>query len=102
MTKIELGFTRPRAQERRKRDEADKQGRFTACHHPGDGWFIIEAAGQHATRRGEVEFTQNLTPEVLAGIVEAGVPSEGLPIDRDHLSLAARAGDVRRGSGGAH
>ena len=57
---------------------------------PGDGWFIIEAAGQHATRRGEVEFTQNLTPEVLAGIVEAGVPSEGLPIDRDHLSLDAR------------
>ena len=57
---------------------------------PGDGWFIIEAAGQHATRRGEVEFTQNLSPEVLAGIVEAGVPSEGLPIDRDHLSLDAR------------
>ena len=57
---------------------------------PGDGWFIIEAAGQHATRRGEVEFTQNLTPEVLAGIVEAGVPAEGLPIDRDHLSLDAR------------
>lgn len=57
---------------------------------PEDGWFIIEAAGQHATRRGEVEFTQNLSPEVLAGIVEAGVPSEGLPIDRDHLSLDAR------------
>lgn len=57
---------------------------------PGDGWYIIEAAGQHATRRGDVEFTQNLTPEVLAGIVEAGVPSEGLPIDRDHLSLDAR------------
>lgn len=57
---------------------------------PGDGWFIIEAAGQHATRRGELEFTQNLTPEVLAGIVEAGVPAEGLPIDRDHLSLDAR------------
>ncbi len=57
---------------------------------PGDGWFIIEAAGQHATRRGEVEFTQNLSPEVLAGIVAAGVPAEGLPIDRDHLSLDAR------------
>ena len=57
---------------------------------PGDGWFIIESAGQHATRRGEVEFTQKLSPEVLAGIVEAGVPSEGLPIDRDHLSLDAR------------
>ncbi len=57
---------------------------------PGDGWFIIEAAGRHATRRGEVEFTQNLSPEVLAGIVEAGVPAEGLPIDRDHLSLDER------------
>lgn len=57
---------------------------------PGDGWFIIEAAGQHPARRGEVKFTQNLTPEVLAGIVEAGVPAEGLPIDRDHLSLDAR------------
>lgn len=57
---------------------------------PGDGWFIIEAAGQHATRRGEVEFTQNLTPEVLAQVAAAGVPAEGLPIDRDHLSLDAR------------
>ena len=57
---------------------------------PGDGWFIIEAAGQHATRRGELEFTQNLTPEVLAQVAAAGVPAEGLPIDRDHLSLDAR------------
>ena len=57
---------------------------------PGDGWFIIEAAGQHAARMEGQQFTQNLTPEVLAGVAAAGVPAEGLPIDRDHLSLDAR------------
>ncbi len=57
---------------------------------PGDGWFIIEAAGQHAAQIDGQQFTQNLTAEVLAGVAAAGVPAEGLPIDRDHLSLDAR------------
>lgn len=57
--------------------------------HPGNGWFIIEAAGQHPARSGEQEFTQNLTPAVLAAVAAAGVPAEGLPVDRDHLSLDA-------------
>lgn len=56
---------------------------------PGDGWYIIEAAGEHATRVEDAELTQQLTPEVLAAVVAAGVPAEGLPIDRDHLSLDA-------------
>ncbi len=56
---------------------------------PGDGWYIIEAAGEHATRVEDAELTQRLTPEVLAAVAAAGVPAEGLPIDRDHLSLDA-------------
>lgn len=52
---------------------------------PGDGWFIIEAAGQHPARIDGQQFTQNLTAEVLAGVAAAGVP-----IDRDHLSPDAR------------
>ena len=54
---------------------------------PGDGWYIIEAAGEHATRVEEQELVQQLTPEALAAVAAAGVPAEGLPIDRDHLSL---------------
>lgn len=54
---------------------------------PGDGWYIIEAAGEHMTRVEDTELVQRLTPEVLAAVVAAGVPAEGLPIDRDHLSL---------------
>ncbi len=54
---------------------------------PGDGWYIIEAAGEHTTRVEDAELTQRLTPEVLAAVAAAGVPAEGLPIDRDHLSL---------------
>lgn len=57
---------------------------------PGDGWFIIEAAGQHPARIDGQQFTQNLTAEVLAGVAAAGVPTEGLPIDRVHLSQDAR------------
>lgn len=49
---------------------------------PGDGWYIIESAGQHP--HGEI--MQNLTPEVLARVAAAGVPAEGLPVDKDHLS----------------
>lgn len=55
---------------------------------PGDGWFIIEAAGQHpAVSQKGFEFTQNLTPEVLARIAAAGVPEEGLFVDVEHESL---------------
>ncbi len=56
---------------------------------PGDGWYIIEAAGEHARRVKDTELVQQLTPEVLAAVAAAGVPAEGLPIDRDHLSLDA-------------
>lgn len=52
---------------------------------PGDGWFIIEAAGQPPARIDGQQFTQNLTAEGLAGVA-----AEGLPIDRDDLSLDAR------------
>ena len=56
---------------------------------PGDGWYIIEAAGEFTTRVEDAELVQQLTPEVLAEVAAAGVPAEGLLIDRDHLSLDA-------------
>lgn len=58
---------------------------------PGDGWYIIEAAGQHPYRREVddrvLELVQDLRPEVLERIAAAGVPPEGLLVDRDHFSL---------------
>lgn len=42
---------------------------------PGDGWYIIEAAGEHATHIEDTELTQQLTPEVLATVAAAGVPT---------------------------
>lgn len=65
--------------------EADLQPATT----PGDGWYIIEAAGAHARRVKDTELVQQLTPDALAAVAAAGVPAEGLPIDRDHLSLDA-------------
>ncbi|MCH5285256.1 MAG: hypothetical protein J1E42_06615 [Akkermansiaceae bacterium] len=58
---------------------------------PADGWYIIEAAGDHPkdislTDGSRVEIMQRLTPEVLARVAAAGVPPEGLFIDQDHLS----------------
>lgn len=58
---------------------------------PADGWYIIEAAGDHPkdvtlTNGSRVEIMQHLTPAVLARVVAAGVPPEGLLIDQDHLS----------------
>lgn len=58
---------------------------------PGDGWYIIEAAGQHPYRR-EVDdrvlaLVQDLRPGVLEQIAAAGVPPEGLLVDKDHFSL---------------
>lgn len=58
--------------------------------NPGDGWFIIEAAGDHphvyTLGEEKVEFTLHLPPEVLAAVAEAGVPAEGVLVDLDHLS----------------
>lgn len=81
------------ARERQERDKGMKEiseNELEGQEMPGDGWFIIEAAGQHPARIDGQQFTQNLTAEVLAGVAAAGVPAEGLPIDRDHLSLDAR------------
>lgn len=82
-----------KARERQERDKGMKEileNELEGQEMPGDGWFIIEAAGQHPARIDGQQFTQNLTAEVLAGVAAAGVPAEGLPIDRDHLSLDAR------------
>ena len=76
-------------QERKKGMKEISENELEGQKMPGDGWFIIEAAGQHPARMDGQEFTQNLTAEVLAGVAAAGVPAEGLPIDRDHLSLDA-------------
>lgn len=55
---------------------------------PGDGWYIIEAAGQHpAVSKKGYDYIQNLTPEVLGAIAEAGVPEEGIFVDVEHESL---------------
>lgn len=58
------------------------QNELNSPEAPGDGWYIIEASGQHP--HGEI--MQNLTPDVLARVAAAGVPPEGLPVDKDHLS----------------
>lgn len=55
---------------------------------PGNGWYIIEAAGVFPKVLGEdVTVTENLAPEVLAAVAEAGVPAEGLFVDVEHESL---------------
>lgn len=55
---------------------------------PGDGWYIIEAAGVYPKVLGaDVTVTENLAPEVLAAVAEAGVPAEGLFVDVEHESL---------------
>lgn len=63
-----------------------------APDEPGDGWHIIEAAGQYPTRYEEggtvYRFIQDLTPQVLAALAERGVPPEGVLVDRDHFSTA--------------
>lgn len=59
---------------------------------PGDGWYVIEASGDfsNVVREGEEEreIIQHLTPEVLSRVAAAGVPAEGVPVDRDHFSLS--------------
>lgn len=71
-------------------DESELQNTRQA---PGDGWYVIEACGDYPNtawveaKKAEVPFIQHITPEVLAAVVEAGVPPEGLPIDKDHLSM---------------
>ena len=48
---------------------------------PADGWYIIEAAGDHpdhTTLDGKrVDFVQHLTPDVIEIIAAVGVPQEG-------------------------
>lgn len=58
---------------------------------PGDGWYIIEAAGDHPhtiedSTGAEVEFTLHVPTEVLEKIAETGVPEDGILVDKDHLS----------------
>ena len=55
---------------------------------PGDGWYIIETPGRYenTTTKG-VHVVQVISPQTLASIAVAGVPPEGIPIDKDHLSL---------------
>lgn len=55
---------------------------------PGDGWYIIETPGRYenTTTKG-VHVVQVITPQTLGAIADAGVPPEGIPIDKDHLSL---------------
>lgn len=57
--------------------------------NPTDGWYIIEAAGNHPQTcvlpdGQKMTFVQELTAEVLAGVAAAGVPDEGLYIDCEH------------------
>ena len=58
---------------------------------PTDGWQIIEAAGEHpchiTTPEGEqVPAVMVIDDAAVAAMVEAGVPEEGLLVDKDHLS----------------
>ena len=55
---------------------------------PANGWFIIETPGRYenTTTKG-VHVVQVISPQTLASIADAGVPPEGIPIDKDHLSL---------------
>ena len=58
---------------------------------PSDGWQIIEAAGEHSchitTPEGEqVPAVMIIDNAAIEAIVEAGVPAEGLLVDKDHLS----------------
>lgn len=53
---------------------------------PGNGWFHIEAAGEHVNYSGEEPVIQVLDREAMRLIAKAGVPPEGLLVDKDHLS----------------
>lgn len=77
--------THPRYNTRMKHiSQGDLQNGRT---HPADGWYIIEAPGRYPTHIGPRTVTQNLTEPTLAALAAAGLPAEGIPIDRDHLSL---------------
>lgn len=55
---------------------------------PANGWYIIEVPGVYPnTTTDGRHITQQITPQAIEAIVAAGVPAEGLPIDKDHLSL---------------
>lgn len=55
--------------------------------HPGDGWQIIEANGVHPHEyEDRPTETCVIDNAAIEAIVNAGVPTEGLLVDRDHLS----------------
>lgn len=63
----------------------------SAAETPGNGWFIIEAAGDHPHTYPdddgkELEFMLHVPTEALEAVAAAGVPGEGLLVDKDHLS----------------
>lgn len=55
-------------QERKNHMKEISENELEGQEMPGDGWFIIEAAGQHSARIDGQRFMQNLTAEVLAGV----------------------------------
>lgn len=58
---------------------------------PADGWQIIEAHGEHPSHitQADGELVPCITVvdnEAISAMVTAGVPTEGLLVDKDHLS----------------
>lgn len=58
---------------------------------PGDGWYHIEANGEHPAilereDEDDLEIIQVLDDEAIRRIAEAGVPEEGVFVDKDHIS----------------
>lgn len=59
----------------------------SAAEAPGNGWFIIEAAGDHPHTYPdddgkELEFVLHVPSEALEAVAAAGVPGEGLLVDK--------------------
>lgn len=55
--------------------------------NPGNGWYMIEAAGNHSGRTvGGDDIVMVIDDEAVRAMVEAGVPHDGLIVDKDHLS----------------
>lgn len=65
---------------------------LASMENPADGWYIIEAAGEHPKsidldNGRRLSFTQKLTTDALARIADTPIPPEGILIDYDHKSL---------------
>ncbi len=54
---------------------------------PRDGWFHIEANGDHPSKRDGQSFVQVLDNEAMRAICESGCPEEGILIDTEHRSV---------------